>query len=110
MRRLGNPFEPPSRARRPRQRPTRERPRRTTRPGPRTLVDQLPADVEACDFLALSRIAQGSGTSVSRPHQPPFVAGNDASLLGERAVMRGRSDNGRWPYAPRCELSVRALG
>jgi hypothetical protein len=29
--------------------------------------------------------------SISRPHAPAHVAGNDAPLIGERAATRGRS-------------------
>jgi hypothetical protein len=79
-----------------RQRPPPQRPRRTTRPGTRTLVDDMPPDVRAHtggDTWARHRWTsdQGGWMSVSRPHSGAFIARHDPPLIGERAATRGRS-------------------
>jgi hypothetical protein len=56
------------------------RPRRTTRPGTRTLVDNLPSDVR---WQAVRRLVCTQMLGF------PFIAGHDAPLIDERAATRG---------------------
>jgi len=85
-----------------------ERPRRTTRPAPRTRVDELPADVGGrawrrhVGHSAARPHALSGWMNVSPPHAPTLVAGNNAALIGERAATRGRGamERGRPHAAP----------
>jgi hypothetical protein len=73
-----------------------ERPRRTTRPGTRTLVDDNRATTgipssrtcarqRCASFQSQSRSTRGDWMSVSRPHSAAFAAHHDAPLIGARA-------------------------
>ena len=71
-------------------------PRRTTRPGTRTRIDDS-TDVEGIPSAGTrarnrsNRPARGDWISISRPHPSASVAHRDAPLIDERAATRGRT-------------------
>jgi hypothetical protein len=78
-----------------RQRTTPKRPRRATRPGTRTLMDDLPAVRGRAGRRHVGTPPpdleiNGGWLSASRPHLSAAVVGNDAPLIGEHAATRGR--------------------
>jgi hypothetical protein len=86
-------------ARRNSDRSTPQRPQRTTRPGTRTLANNYCPPYEGMPIggtratVALELHSEGTDERIS----PASVAGNDASLIGERAATRGRPTTARPP-------------